>query len=169
MVSVRVPYEHRRESAMSALLSITAMKPDDYDLVLALWRNTKGVGLAQSDSRDSVIGFLNRNPGLSLVALQGQEIIAAVLCGHDGRRGYLYHLAVAEEHRGKGLGKALVETCLSKLSQAGILKATIFVYSENAAGQQFWQRVGWKDRADLVVLQKILANTWNHHVHKPTD
>lgn len=139
-----------------ALLSITSMLPADYDAVLALWAGAEGVGLAASDSREGIGDFLERNPGMSLVARHEQEIIGAVLCGHDGRRGYLYHLAVARPHRQQGLGRAMVETCLSKLAEAGILKATIVVYASNEAGQQFWRRLGWKDRSDLLVLQQEL-------------
>lgn len=139
-----------------ALLPITSMLPADYDAVLALWAGAEGVGLAASDSREGIVDFLVRNPGMSLVARHEQEIVGAVLCGHDGRRGYLYHLAVARPHRQQGLGRALVETCLSKLAKAGILKATIVVYASNEAGQQFWRRLGWKDRSDLLVLQQEL-------------
>jgi ribosomal protein S18 acetylase RimI-like enzyme len=139
---------------MAAAFSITVMQPDDYDDVLALWQQCEGVGLTPADSRAAVHAFLVRNPGLCLVARHGRTIIGAVLCGHDGRRGYLYHLAVAPQQRRHGLGRAMVEQCLSRLASAGIQKATIFVYGHNDAGQQFWQRVGWKGRTDLVVLQK---------------
>jgi len=140
---------------------ITLMQPDDYDAVLALWQKCEGVGLTPSDSREAVHAFLVRNPGLCLVARHDGRIVGAVLCGHDGRRGYMYHLAVAPEHRKNGIGKAIVDVCLAKLASVGIHKATIFVYGHNDTGQQFWRRVGWKDRADLVVLQKetLVATT----------
>ena len=77
-----------------------------------------------------------------------------MLCGHDCRRGYMYHLAVAQEHRHRGLGRAIVDACLSRLAAVGIHKATIFVYGHNDSGQHFWRGIGWKDRTDLVVLQK---------------
>jgi N-acetylglutamate synthase len=137
----------------------TVMKLDDYDAVFGLWQRCEGVGLTPSDNRAAVHAFLVRNPGLSLVVRHGGQIIGAVLCGHDGRRGYLYHLAVDVEHRRQGIGKAIVEDCLSRLASAGIQKATIVVYSHNESGQKFWRRAGWKDRADLVVLQKETGST----------
>jgi ribosomal protein S18 acetylase RimI-like enzyme len=139
---------------MAAPFPINLMQPDDYDAVFALWERCEGIGLTPSDNREAVGTFLARNPGLSFVARHDGIIVGAVLCGHDGRRGYLYHLAVAPEHRHKGLGKAIVKECLSRLAVAGIQKATIFVYGHNDSGQQFWRRVGWKHRADLVALQK---------------
>ncbi|OAI52912.1 hypothetical protein AYO44_04490 [Planctomycetaceae bacterium SCGC AG-212-F19] len=139
---------------MAPPISITVMQSDDYDAVLTLWQRSEGVGLTPADSREAVHAFLVRNPGLSFVARHDGTIIGAVLCGHDGRRGYLYHLAVALEHRQQGVARALVHECLSRLIAAGIQKATIFVYGHNDSGQQFWRRVGWKDRTDLVVLQK---------------
>jgi len=139
---------------MATPFPITVMQPDDYDEVLTLWQKCEGVGLTPSDSREAVHSFLSRNPGFCLVARHGEQIVGAVLCGHDGRRGYMYHLAVAPEYRKKGIGGTIVDACLSRLASAGIHKATIFVYGHNEAGQQFWRKVGWKHRTDLVVLQK---------------
>jgi len=133
---------------------ITEMCANEYDEVVGLWQRSEGVGLSPSDSREGVHAFLARNPGLSLVARKGNEIVGTVLCGHDGRRGYLYHLAVAPQWRRRGLGRVLVEACLARLAAAGILKATIVVYSHNDDGQGFWEHVGWKHRADLRVMQK---------------
>ena len=140
------------------MFPIVEMCGDDYDEVLALWQRCEGVGLSPSDSREGVRSFLLRNPGLSLVARQDERIVGAVLCGHDGRRGYLYHLAVDSPWRRQGLGQALVEACLSRLAAAGILKATIVVFTHNQDGQRFWSRLGWKQRADLVVLQQEPAH-----------
>ena len=85
----------------------------DYDTVRSLWENTEGIGLNESDTSAAVALFLERNPGLSLVALSPTgEIVGAVLCGHDGRRGYLHHLAVVKAARGRGLGP-LVHTPLA--------------------------------------------------------
>ncbi len=135
-------------------LALSEMRPTDYDAVLTLWRNSPGVGLTPSDSPEAVQAFLARNPGLSLVARYAGRIVGAVLCGHDGRRGYLYHLAVAGAYRKQGVGRTLVDACLSRLAACGIQKATIFVYGHNEIGNRFWRRIGWKDRTDLVVLQR---------------
>jgi N-acetylglutamate synthase len=129
--------------------------PGDYDPVLALWRATAGIGLNESDTREAIESFLRRNPGLSLVARDaGGTIVGAVLCGHDGRRGYLHHLAVVPTHRRRGIGRALVATCLENLRDRGIAKCNLFLYTHNAAGRTFWEHHGWAAREDLVVVQR---------------
>jgi N-acetylglutamate synthase len=134
-----------------ALSPITAAELDD---VLALWSTTDGVGLNESDTPDRLRAFLDRNPGLSLLARDGPRLVGAVLCGHDGRRGYLHHLAVLSEYRGRGVGRQMVETCLAALAMLGILKCNIFLYADNEQGQRFWSHCGWTGRNDLKVLQR---------------
>ena len=129
----------------------------DYDAVVRLWEATEGVGLNESDTRPAIESYLVRNPNLSFVAFDAGAIVGAVLCGHDGQRGYLHHLAVAESHRGRGLGKGLVEACLARLRQLGIQKCNIFLYADNIAGEAFWKHNGWLDRFDLRVMQKVLS------------
>jgi putative acetyltransferase len=126
---------------------------EDYDGVIALWRRTEGVGLNESDTRRAIAAYLRRNPRLSFVAEQDDRIIGAVLCGHDGRRGYLHHLAVSKRHRGCGIGRQLVNTCLAKLRKAGIQKCNIFIFASNAAGMKFWTHTGWSLRTELRLVQ----------------
>jgi ribosomal protein S18 acetylase RimI-like enzyme len=126
----------------------------DYDDALALWKSTEGIGLSDADSRPNVEAFLLQNPGLSFVARSGSALAGAVLCGNDGRRGYLHHLAVAPEMRRGGIGRRLVELCLEGLSRRGIRKCHIFVKADNEEGKRFWQRVGWTERIDLLVMSR---------------
>jgi putative acetyltransferase len=135
-------------------IAVSAMTAHDLDAVLALWGQTSGVGLNESDTPDQLRAYLDRNPGLSLIARDGTWLIAAVLCGHDGRRGYLNHLAVLPEYRSRGLGRQMVEMCLGALAALGILKCNIFLYADNEPGEQFWNRCGWAARCDLKVLQR---------------
>lgn len=137
-------------------LRIRAMTAADYDAVIALWRVTDGIGLSAADERDQIVAFLERNPGLSRVALRGEVLVGAVLCGHDGRRGYLHHLAVVPAERGRGLGRVLAEQCLDGLRALGIGKVNIFVYADNAEGQAFWRATGWAGRGDLLIMQRTL-------------
>ena len=142
---------------MRMRITIRPMAIDDYDQVVALWRCTDGVGLNESDTREGVDAYLQRYPGLSLLACDGREIIGAVLCGHDGRRGYLHHLAVAPSHRRKGIGKQLVDRCLLALADCGIAKCNIMVYADNDHATAFWERGGWLARTDLAVRQRVTA------------
>ncbi len=138
---------------------IESMTIDDFEGVTSLWRKTEGVGLSESDSQSNIAIFLERNPGLSFVARNAnQEIVAAVLCGHDGRRGYLHHLAVAANCRRKGIGNCLVIRCLSELRKLRLLKCNIFIFANNADGKAFWERGGWGKRDDLGIMQKLIES-----------
>ena len=134
---------------------VRRMNLRDYDAVVALWRSIPGVGLDEdSDSRLGLARYLKRNPGLSFVACVGDAIVGAVLSGHDGRRGYLHHLAVAGSHRKIGIGRALVERCLQALGKQHIPKCNIFLFRSNVRGRSFWKHNAWNVRRDLSVLQK---------------
>jgi len=133
---------------------IREMTIQDYDEVLALWQTSEGVGLSDADSEESVARYLERNPGLSFVACDGEHLVGAILCGHDGRRGYIHHLAVSESHRRQGLGRALVERCLSALRQAGIDKCHLFVFADNRDTIAFWKGIGWTQRVELVMMSQ---------------
>jgi putative acetyltransferase len=118
---------------------------DDYEETVAFWRSQNGIAFNESDEPEPMSRFLLRNPGMSLIARDASgTVIAAVLCGHDGRRGYLHHLAVDAAHRRRGLGRALVERCLAKLAAAGIPKCNIFLFNDNAEGRRFWEKLGYK-------------------------
>ena len=138
---------------------IRKMTARDYDNVVSLWRSIPGIGLDEdSDSRAGLSRYLKRNPGLSFVACDKDKIVGAVLSGHDGRRGYLHHLAVAPAHRKVGIGKGLVARCLRALAMRNIPKCNIFLLQTNASGGAFWQHHGWKPRHDLVVFQKRIKD-----------
>jgi ribosomal protein S18 acetylase RimI-like enzyme len=131
-------------------LSLLPLTMDDYEAVLALWNACDGV--RAGETRDEFVRILTRNPGLSSVVRHGTRIVAAVLCCHDGRRGYLYHLAVHAEFRKLGLARRLVEHSLANLRAEGINRCSIFVIAGNVAGEAFWNRIGWRERADLQVF-----------------
>ena len=134
---------------------------EDFDAVIALWRRTDGVGLNESDTRRAIAAYLRRNPRLSFVAEMDGRIIGAVLCGHDGRRGYLHHLAVSKRHRRRGIGQQLVNACLAKLRKAGISKCNIFIFANNADGMKFWAHTGWSLRTELRLMQIRLGDGRN--------
>jgi len=138
---------------------IREMTIDDYDEAVALWEAAEGVGLSDGDERDGVALCLERNPSLSFVACAGNRLVGAVLCGHDGRRGYLYHLAVAGNYRNRGIGRALVDTCLRALATAGIRKCSIVLFSHNREAKTFWEKIGWFSRDDLHVMQKAVQGS----------
>ena len=125
-----------------------------YDRVFALWQQCEGIGLSEADSPASIQAYLNRNPGMSFIATAGGTVIGAVLCGHDGRRGYLHHLAVHPQARRRSVGRQLVDRCLGALQRAGIQKCHIFVFNQNQGGMAFWKSVGWTPRSDISLASK---------------
>lgn len=134
-------------------MQTSPMRIEDYDEVVALWQATAGVQLNESDTREKIANYLERNRGLSRVVREQGRLVAAVLCGHEGRRGYLNHLAVSADYRRRGLGRLLVEECLAELAAQGIAKCSIFVFRDNDDGTQFWEQLGWRERAELKILQ----------------
>ncbi len=128
-------------------MEIVELSIKNYEEVLSLWESSTGVGLDKDcDTKERIWIYLQRNPGLSFAAFEKGKVIGAVLCGHDGRRGYLHHLTVAEVHRGKGIGTSLVDKVISKLRMLGIRKCNIFVFAGDAGGQEFWKKNGWVER-----------------------
>ena len=137
------------------MTTIREFQPADYPAALTLWQSSEGVGLNESDTQPAISSFLTRNPGLSAVAITDSgTLIGAVLCGHDGRRGYLHHLAVAKSHRRQGIGHALLHHCFTALANNNIPKCNIFLYSDNLPGQAFWLHNGWQIRETLRLVQK---------------
>jgi N-acetylglutamate synthase len=143
--------------------TIQSMTLTDYDEVLRLWQNSEGVGLSESDTRAEIGSFLKRNRGLSFVAREGKQLVGAILCGHDGRRACLYHLAIAPSHRRNGLGTKLVRRCLAELKTASIPRCNVFFYAKNAAGERFWLKLGWKKRDDLCMAQRKVDSPRGKH------
>lgn len=116
------------------------------------------MGLGESDTPEALERFLKRNPGLSLLVERQGRLLGAVLCGHDGRRGFLHHLAVEASSRKQGIGSALVDSCLAGLRKEGIHKCNLFLYVANVEGRKFWEAQKWKLRDDLVLVQKTLTD-----------
>jgi len=118
---------------------------EDYEMAVDLWNRSEGLDVAEGDERETIRAFLDRNPGLSRIATDGSKIVGAVLCGHDGRRGYIYHLAVDPAFQGRGLARCLIDECVSGLKRAGLQRANILVATDNPRGLEFWRRCGWED------------------------
>ena len=136
---------------------IREMSPDDYDKVYALWLTIRGVGLRSiDDSREGVERFLRRNPTTSVVAEQNGRIVGAILCGHDGRTGFFYHVCVAEEYRNHGVGHRMAHYAMRALRAEGINKVSLVAFKSNQAGNEFWHNVGWTERDDVNYYDFVL-------------
>lgn len=129
---------------------IRAMQIDDYDEVKALWMTIKGFGIRSvDDSREGVEIFLRRNPTTSVVAIEDDKIVGSILCGHDGRRGCLYHVCVHKDYRRRGIGKAMVVRAMQELKAEHINKVCLIAFTKNDIGNAFWNCIGWTKREDL--------------------
>lgn len=129
---------------------IRIMTIDDYDGVYRLWKKIKGFGLRSvDDSREGVQRFLRRNPSTSIVAEEDGKIVGSILCGHDGRRGCLYHVCVDAGYRRRGIGKEMVVKAMEALRQEEINKVTLIAFTKNDIGNAFWNTIGWTQRLDL--------------------
>ena len=132
------------------MTKIRTMEPEDYEEIYSLWTKIKGFAMRSiDDSREGVERFLKRNPSTSVVAEKDGKIVGAILCGHDGRRGCLYHVCVDPEYRKQGIGRAMVVFAMKALKEEGISKVSLIAFTVNDAGNSFWRRIGWTQREDL--------------------
>ncbi len=131
-------------------MQIRVMTIEDYEEVHALWMTIKGFAIRSvDDSREGVQRFIRRNPDTSVVAVEDGKIVGAILCGHDGRRGCLYHVCVHPDHRRRGIGKAMVVFCMNALKKEEISKVSLIAFTANDIGNAFWNTIGWTRRQDL--------------------
>lgn len=126
------------------------MTIEDYDKVYELWMKIKGFGIRSvDDSKEGVAKFLKRNPDTSVVCEMDGKIVGAILCGHDGRRGCLYHVCVDPGYRLRGIGKSMVVFAMEALHKEEVNKVSLIAFTENDIGNAFWKEIGWTKREDL--------------------
>ena len=127
------------------------MTIEDYRGLHDLWMTIHGFGIRSiDDSKEGVERFLKRNPTTSVVAISEQgEVVGGILCGHDGRRGCLYHVCVREDFRRHGIGKEMVVFCMNALKAEQINKVSLIAFTQNDIGNAFWNCIGWTKREDL--------------------
>ena len=139
-------------------MTIRNMAAADYDRVYALWMSCKNMGFNDvDDSRAGIEKFLRKNPSTCLVAEENGEIIGVVLGGQDGRRGYIYHMSVAETHRRQGVAGQLLDRCLAAMREEGIAKVALLVFKRNEAGNAYWESQGFIAREDVVYRNRELT------------
>ncbi|MBQ8143570.1 MAG: GNAT family N-acetyltransferase [Butyricicoccus sp.] len=140
-------------------MEIIVMQAKDYEQVHALWMRTPGMGLNdRDDSFEGFERFLRRNPTTCFTAWEQEKIIGCILCGHDGRRGYIYHTAIDFNARRRGVATALVDAALSALEKEGIGKAALVVFDRNQIGNAFWEMYGFSARDDLVYRDHAMTD-----------
>jgi len=138
-------------------MTIRTMTPDDYPAVVALWNACLASARDIDDTPEAIARFLRRNPGLSVVATEEKKITGSILCGHDGRRGYLYHVAVDAAHRRGGVGQAMLDACLAALRAERIHRCALIAFASNSAGNAFWEAMGFQAREDFYYRDRGLT------------
>ena len=143
---------------MNKQFTIKPMTIEDYDGLHALWMTIHGFGIRSiDDSREGVERFIYRNPGTSVVAIgEDGAVVGGILCGHDGRRGCLYHVCVREDLRKHGIGKAMAVAAMKALQEEKINKVCLIAFADNQVGNEFWNSVGWTFRQDMNYYEFIL-------------
>lgn len=145
---------------MKEHIFIRPMAERDYEKVYKLWTTIRGFGIRSiDDSAEGVGRFLRRNPTTSMVALDGERVVGAILCGHDGRRGCFYHVCVHADYRKQGIGKAMAVACMRALQEEQINKVSLIAFKRNEVGNCFWRSVGWTFREDLNYYDFTLNTT----------
>jgi len=137
--------------------NIRNMTIDDYNQVFALWDASSGVGLNDADdSQAGIARYLARNPHTCFVAEKDGRLVGAVLSGHDGRRGTIYHLAVAADQKRQGIGGTLVNAALDALRNEGIRKVKLLVFGDNIQAANFWESQEFTLRTDLDYRDRVI-------------
>ncbi|MBT3336729.1 MAG: GNAT family acetyltransferase [Anaerolineae bacterium] len=131
--------------------------PEDYKDVYTLWeRSGDGIHLRRSDSPAEIEKKIARDPDLFLLAETADSVIGAVMGGFDGRRGMMYHLAVAPEYRRKGVANLLVDALEVRLKAKGCIRYYLLVTKDNEEAIRFYQARGWENMDDLYAFAKDL-------------
>ena len=125
---------------------ITEMKLNKYSELMDFWKGCGGLFMSDDDTYENMDMFLKRNPELNYLVLHENRIIAAIKCSHDGRRGYIHHLAVKEEFRKQGIARKLINKCLNNLQSQGIQKIRVFVMDTNEDAIRFWKHAGFEEQ-----------------------
>jgi len=133
-------------------MEIRALTAADIPGLLELWSAVPGLGLGPDDAEPRLALFLARNPSTCLGLFLAGRLAGGVLGGFDGRRGYLYHLAVHPDLQGRGFGRALLERVTAEFLAMGVRNIRLFVFGTNQRAREFYQRMGWHERDDLAVM-----------------
>lgn len=136
-------------------IKLSEMRIADYDDVISLWRSLSGMGLSGADEKGEIEKFIVRNPKTSILAETEGKIVGTVLGGFDGRRGYIYHLAVERTLWKRGIGRMLMEELEKRFKRLGAQKVHLMIYVENDA-VGFYEGLGYVKRDDIEIMSKDL-------------
>ena len=139
-------------------MRIRTMTPEDFDALYELWTSNDGIGTSDADDTpEGLARYLARNPTTSFVAVDDEGAVrGGILCGHDGRRGYIYHTVVSADCQRQGIGGMLLEAVEAALKAEGIGKVYVPTDAGYAPAEAFWGGHGFIERSELVFRSKAL-------------
>jgi ribosomal protein S18 acetylase RimI-like enzyme len=124
-------------------VEIRTYRDGDGDRLRTFWL-TCGIKIRPGDDDAGLARFAERNPGLMLLAEEEGHLVGSALAGWDGRRGWLYHVAVHRDERRRGIGTALVAETERRLRDLGCPKLKLIVWDDNTWAMQFWDALGYR-------------------------
>jgi ribosomal protein S18 acetylase RimI-like enzyme len=146
---------------MSAL-EIRAARNRDTEEIVALWR-AANLTVPHNDPYEDIRFCRDSRHGEVLVGLLGGTIVASVLVGHDGHRGWIYYVAVHPDHQGGGHGKTIVEAAEAWLTARGVPKVQLLIRETNTKVRAFYERLGYADEPRLIMTKRFIDHTgWEH-------
>jgi len=125
-----------------------------YDDVIQLWTNA-GINVSSSDSKEEIERMLNRNPELFLIGIFKNKVVAVVMGGFDGRRGFVHHLAVDPKYQRSGYGTQIMSKLNENFRQKGVHKIHLFVEKRNEEAMDFYKTLGWEIREYLTMMSFV--------------
>lgn len=138
-------------------MKIRGLTIEDYDEVLEIWTEG-GITVKKADSREGFGVMLRRNPDTCFGAVEGGQLCGVVLGGFDGRRGIIHHLAVKKGFRNRGIASRLVEALERKFREMGVEKINFWVEKPNVGVVDFYEKIGYHLRNDIVTVSKVLSD-----------
>lgn len=136
--------------------AIREFREDDYEAVLRVWREA-GLTIKPSDTLPELRKLVERNPGTFLVAEEEGAVLGTVIGAWDGRRAWVYHLAVLPSARGRGMGRMLMEELERRMRAVGAPKLNLLIEAGNAGVADFYRKLGYAPD-DLLFMTKLLSS-----------
>ena len=124
-------------------MSVAALAPEDVEAVVGLWERCALVR-PWNDARTEFIRALAGPASTVLGRREGAEVVSTALVGEDGRRGWIYYVAVTPARRGEGLGREVIGAAESWLRGRGLAKSMLMVRADNAAVLDFYRGLGYE-------------------------
>lgn len=136
--------------AMNLSIDLRLIQDHDYPKLIQLWKSAGCIEVRQTETPAMLVNFLKRNSGCNYAAYAENQLVGAVLAGHDGWRGYLYHMAIHPDYRQQGLGTKIVNAAVEAIQRSGITHIHCLVKRDNIIAQQFWEKCGFDARDELL-------------------